>query len=167
MPIPNSQVTKPHMLTTSQLKSKFGDPSEDGTPYLVKINLPFPMKLSWDTDTIIHSISCHKLVSTQLTNIFNDILTHYTLPKIQELGVDLYGGCFNYRKMRGGTDWSRHAWGVAIDLDPTRNQLTETSATARFARPEYKAMIDIFYQHGFVSLGREKNFDWMHFEVLK
>ena len=144
---------------------KYGTPNETGVNYLVTIPLPYPMRLSWDKSKIITRLRCHKLVANQLSAIFKDILDFYGLEHIQRLGIDLYGGCFNFRKMRGGSDWSRHSWGVAIDLDPERNQLNQTSKNAQFAKMDYKPMIDIFYKHGFVSLGREKNYDWMHFEV--
>jgi len=144
---------------------KYGTPNETGVNYLVTIPLPYPMRLSWDKSKIITRLRCHKLVANQLSAIFKDILDFYGLNNIEKLGINLYGGCFNFRKMRGGSDWSRHSWGVAIDLDPERNQLKQTSKNANFAKMEYQPMIDIFYKHGFVSLGREKNYDWMHFEV--
>lgn len=152
------------MTTTAQAIKDFGQPNEKGT-YLVSINLPYPMRLAWDKKTKVKTMRCHKLVAANFTNVFKDILEHYGLEKIQELGIDIYGGCFNFRKMRGGNDYSRHSWGIAIDLDPERNLLHETKKTARFARPEYKPMIDIFYKNGFLSLGIEKNYDWMHFEI--
>jgi hypothetical protein len=153
------------MISTQQLIAKYGQPTQDGRPYLVTINLPYPMRLAWDKNTVITKMRCHRLVANQFKAIFAEILAVYGMANIVKLGLDLYGGCFNFRAMRGGSDYSRHSWGVAIDLDPERNQLKETSATARFARPEYKAMIDIFYKHGFESLGRQKNYDWMHFQI--
>jgi len=149
------------MITIAQLNAKYGVPNEQGT-YLTTIVLPYPFVYDGKP---VSKMRCHKLVADKFLAVFNDILAHYGLAEIQRLGIDKYGGCFNYRKMRGGTQLSRHSWGVAVDLDPQRNLLKETSATARFARPEYKPMIDIFYKHGFVSLGREKNYDWMHFEI--
>ena len=151
-------------MKTEDIIKKYGKPNQSGT-YLVNIKLPYPMRLAWAKDTKVTTMRCHKLVADKFTNVFNDLLSHYGIDKIQELGIDLFGGCFNFRAMRGGSDYSRHSWGIAIDLDPERNQLKETSKTARFARPEYKPMIDIFYKHGFVNLGVEKNYDWMHFEI--
>lgn len=153
------------MLTTQQTIKKYGTPTETGAAYLVTVTLPYPMRLAWDLDTTVTKLRCHKLVVIKFEAVFKDILATYGLPRIKELGIDLFGGCFNFRKMRGGSAWSKHSWGIAIDLDPARNTLKETSRTARFARPEYKDMIDIFYKHGFISLGREKNYDWMHFEI--
>ena len=152
-------------MTTREIISKYGKPNVTGEGYLVTINLPYPMRLAWDTDTSVNRMRCHKLVANKFLAVFNEIHRVYGYDKIVELDIDLFGGCFNFRKMRGGNDWSTHSWGIAIDLDPARNQLKETSKTARFARPEYKPMIDIFYKHGFISLGREKNYDWMHFEI--
>jgi hypothetical protein len=150
------------MITTEKLIKKYGQPSETGVAYLTTITPPF--QLLYDGKPV-KTMRCHKLVAEKFMAIFTEILQVYGIEKINELGINKYGGCFNFRKMRGGSDYSRHSWGVAIDLDAARNQLNETSKTARFARPEYKEMIDIFYKHGFVSLGREKNYDWMHFEI--
>lgn len=152
------------MKTTSQYILKYGLPNQTGKGYLTTIELPFALRIAWDKKTYVKKISCHKDIAEPLKAVFADILKQYGYDKIKELGIDLFGGCFNFRQMRGGTNYSVHAWGLAIDLDPERNQLKETSRTARFARPEYKPMIDIFYKHGFISLGREKNYDWMHFQ---
>jgi hypothetical protein len=152
------------MLTDKQLIAKYGKPGD--ATNLTVLPLPYPMRLAWDKHVNVTRIQCHKLIAGLLSSVFNDLLAHYGLEKIQELGIDLYGGCVNVRLMRGSkTKWSRHSWGVAIDLDPERNQLHESKKTARFARPEYKPMIAIFYKHGFFNLGIEENYDWMHFEI--
>jgi hypothetical protein len=155
------------MITTAELFRKYGNPNENGSPYLTKIAIPFPLTLSWDRASKVNSIRCHKLIANNLQSALSGILTEYGPIRIQQLGIDLYGGCFNFRQMRGGSDWSRHSWGVAIDLDPERNKLHETHVTARFARPEYVRMIEIFYDNGFLSLGKEKDYDWMHFEIAE
>ena len=151
------------MITTKKAIELYGKPNQQGS-YLTTIKLPYPMRLAWDKKTTVKTMRCHNKVADDFLKVFNELLEVYGYEKIVELGIDLFGGCFNFRAMRGGSDYSRHSWGIAIDLDPERNQLNETAKTARFARPEYKPMIDIFYKHGFVSLGREKNYDWMHFE---
>jgi len=152
-------------MTSKEITAKFGEPGD--TFNFTYIILPYKMRIAWDTDKTVGKIQVHKQAAPSLLAAFTEILKVYGLPKIQELGIDLFGGCFNFRQMRGGTEWSVHSWALAIDLDPSRNQLHETNATARFAKPEYKDMIDIFYKHGWYSLGREKNYDWMHFQFIK
>jgi hypothetical protein len=125
------------------------------------------MRIAWDPKMTVSKMTVHKLVAEQVTSIFKEILDVYGLDKIQKLGIDLFGGCYNFRKMRGGNEWSVHSWACAIDLDPSRNSLKQTSKTAQFAKPEYKDMIDIFYKHGWYSLGREQNRDFMHFQAFK
>ena len=155
------------MLSQEQIIAKYGLPNMQGKGYLVFIELPYSMRVAWDRKKKIKRFQCHKLVAQSFLNVFNELLAHYGYNRLVELGIDLYGGCFNYREMRGGTKLSTHAWGIAIDLDPDRNLLHESSKTARFANPEYKPMMDIFYKHNFINLGVEKNFDWMHFQYNK
>lgn len=150
---------------TQQLTAKFGKPNPTGRGYLVYIDLPYPMRIAWDRKTKIKRFQCHKLVAQPLLNVFNELLAHYGYDTLVSLGIDLYGGCFNYREMRGGTSLSTHSWGIALDLDPDRNLLHESAKTARFARSEYAIMHDIFYRNGFINLGIEKGFDWMHWQI--
>lgn len=156
------------ILTPAQLTAKYGKPNPKGTGYLTYIDLPFPMIVAWDRKQTVKRIQCHKLIADKLLKALSDILCHYGIDEIKRLQINVYGGCFNYRMMRGSTKTlSTHSWGVAIDLDPDRNLLHETKKTARFARPEYKAMIDIFYLNGFINLGREKDYDYMHFQIAE
>ena len=153
------------MLTTQQTIKKYGTPNVTGEGYLVTVNLPYPMRLAWDTDTTVTKLRCHKLVADKFEAVFKDILAAYGLPKIKELGIDLFGGCFNFRKMRGGSAWSKHSWGIAIDLDPARNGLKTPFAKAQFSKPEYTKLHEIFEKHGFINLGKTRNFDTMHWEI--
>lgn len=151
------------ILTTKQLIAKYGKPGDVNN--LVMLDLPYPMRIAWDLKTTVNRIQCHKLIAPKLKKVFEQLLKTYGLAELQRLGIDIFGGCYNFRKMRGGNDWSRHSWAVAVDLDPVRNPLKATNKTAQFAKPEYKPMIQIWYANGFVGLGPEKNYDWMHFEI--
>lgn len=129
-----------------------------------KCNVPFDLVLDWDKSKRLRSFTCHEKVVAPLERIFVKLLAEYGEEKLTELGIDQFGGCLNVRKMRGGSSWSMHAWGIAVDLDADRNTLHENHTTARFARPEYLPMWRIIEAEGAVSLGRARDYDWMHFQ---
>ena len=152
------------MLTDQQLIAKYGQPGDPTK--LTTITLPYPMRIAWDLTKTVTKIQCHKLIAPNLLNVFNDLLKHYGLAKLQELGIDLFGGCVNVRLQRGSkTKWSRHSWGGAIDLDPVRNGLKTKWPQSQFAKPAYKPMVDIFHKHGFIGYGPDRGFDAMHWEI--
>ena len=151
------------MLTDAQILAKYGEPGD--TDNLVSITLPYPMRIAWDVSKSVNKVSCHKLIAANLAKVFDDLLEVYGFPELQKLEIDLFGGCYNFRKMRNGNRWSRHSWAIAIDLSPSKNGLKTKSPVAQFSKPEYKKMIDIFYSNGFLSYGVERNNDWMHFEI--
>jgi hypothetical protein len=140
------------IMTDAEVLALYGTPGNSGN--FTQILAPFPLIIAWDKTIQVQKLTCHKKIATPLSNVLADLLATYGKQKIHDLGIDLFGGLYNLRKMA-----------IAIDLDPDRNQLREDHSTARFARPEYKPMIDIFYKHGFIGYGPEKDYDWMHFEI--
>jgi len=128
--------------------------------------LPYSLKLAWDESITVKKLTCNEKVASSLYTIFEKTLKCYGEDKVKKLRLDIFGGCLNVRKMRGSTtSWSIHSWGAAIDLDPDKNALKMTSKQATFAKPEYKEFWQIVESEGWTSLGRARNYDWMHFQA--
>lgn len=128
---------------------------------------PYPLYLDWALSTKISKFKIHSKCKASALRVMEKVLEHYGPEKIHEMGLDQFGGCLNVRKMRGGSAWSMHSWGIAIDWDADRNPLRSTSRTARFAQPEYAKFLDFWEEEGWISLGRERNYDWMHVQAAR
>lgn len=85
--------------------------------FLDRITLPFSMTLSWDRSQTVNAITCHKLLASVFTGVFDRIQSSGLQSKITS-----FGGCFSFRPQRTGTKLSTHAWGIAIDLNPETNE---------------------------------------------
>lgn len=129
------------------------------------LELPYKLKLAWNLNTSLSRITCNQKITKSLYTIFEKTLKTYGEKEIQRLKLDVFGGCLNVRKMRGGSSWSIHSWGAAIDLDPDNNQLKWGKDRASFAAKEYIEFWKIVESEGWVSLGRKRNYDWMHFQA--
>lgn len=129
-----------------------------------KVATPYPLKIAWDTGVVVNRFTCHEKLVMPIRRVLERVQDHYG-DQISELGLDLWGGCYNKRKMRGGSQWSTHSWGIAIDWDPSHNQLRWKKDKASLAQPVYNQWWDLWEEEGFTSLGRAKNYDWMHIQA--
>lgn len=141
----------------------YGDPGKNQT-YL---HVPYPHRLAWDLSTSLSRFQCHEKVHDSLLRVLKRVLSEYGEDEIKRLHLDLWGGCLNVRKMRGGTRYSMHSWGIALDYDPTRNKLRWGRDKAGFAKPDYDTWWRLWEEEGWVSLGRKSNFDWMHVQAAR
>ena len=151
----------------NDLNAFYGPAMETGNPNLTSLVLPYPMLIAWDTSKTVNKITCHKKVKDSIDRVLTQVLNEYSIEKIKILRLDYFGGCFNYRLMRGGTQLSTHSWGIALDFDPVNNQLKWGRDRASFARPEYIKWWECWEKEGWVSLGRQRNYDWMHVQAAK
>lgn len=147
----------------SQMEKFFGAPGTNQ----VMLDLPFPMVLAWDPNTTIGRFSINKKVQASALRVYEAVLKHYGYEEIKRLRLDQFGGCLNVRTKRGGKTLSTHAYGIAIDTDPTRNALRATKKTATLAGPSYAAWWDAWTAEGWLSLGKARDYDWMHVQAAR
>lgn len=140
----------------------FGDPrkSDFQSKYMVMITPPFQMY--YDKHPI-KGLNVNRKVAASLLRVFNDIFEQcgHDQKKIDALGVSAYGGCYNFRPIRGSSNLSNHAFGAAIDLDPERNPLG-----AKIGKMS-PLVVNVFKKENWLWGGDYKNRkDWMHFEAV-
>lgn len=133
----------------------------------VMLPLPYPMKIAWDMKTIVNRISIHRKCAESALIVLKQVLEHYGHDEIVNMGLDLYGGSLNVRKMRGSNAWSMHSWGIAIDIDPDHNDLHTPFLKARFGRPEYQGWWDAWHGQNWICLGPDRNYDTMHSQAAR
>lgn len=142
-------------------KSVYGKAGDESNMVFVKP----PYTIYYDGKPYKHGVKVHKLLAPSLEAIFKELLEAYGAEKIHELHMDNYAGGFFVKKTTGGSSYSIHSWGCAIDWWPEANALKTASPKAGFSKPEYKKWWEIWYKHGWIGLGPERNYDWMHVQA--
>lgn len=133
--------------------------------YLQLLDLPYPMRGSWEGNPMVRSIACNRVVYQSLVKILYGIYDLYgrNMAKIQEAGMDLYGGCYCFRPRKSGHTLSVHSWGAAIDLNPENNGFDKKWVANSGMMP--KEVVEIFMNEGWVWGGTFSRPDPMHFQA--
>jgi hypothetical protein len=145
--------------SNDDIRRKYGKPVRF-SHYLAEIKVPYPMVLAWNTKAGVTRIRCHKQVAKPLANALSEIKHHPDM--IKTLGLNLYAGCHNYRKIRGGIHLSSHSWGISIDINSSGNPFRcQPKSTTLGKHPELALQFaNIMLKHGFKTL----EYDLMHWQ---
>ncbi len=143
-------------------RSVYGTPGDESA----LVNLVPPYRLFYE-DKAVKTIRVHRLIASRVEAALSAVLKAYGAAKIKQLGLDQYSGSYNYRPSTGGSSLSMHAWGIALDFDAEHNTMQMHKPEARFSGPEYEAWWRAWEEQGAVSLGRERDYDWMHIQFAK
>jgi D-alanyl-D-alanine carboxypeptidase len=154
MPIPN-----PWPFSTQEgLRDFYGEPGDESN--LVTIEFPIPM---FYEKTKVTRGRCHKKVAASLTRVLWAISARHPGQDVMDT-VEDYSGIYNFRLKRGGTNYSVHAWGAAIDLDADDNTFKDPWPLV--ADMSFEIMEE-FAKEGWQSAGAFWGYDAMHFEATR
>ncbi|EDY9877209.1 M15 family metallopeptidase, partial [Salmonella enterica] len=161
----------------------------------------FPI-IDFDKKTKTGQLIVFDVVAEHTLNIFNEIYSK-KIPINKAVKMDEYNGnddasmadnntsAFNGRAITGGSTWSTHAYGMAIDVNPLQNpyigiydesgnvEVKPPASVKKYInrnelRPGYpsrlgmaETMLDIFYKNGFLVWGGNWDYpiDYQHFQI--
>lgn len=143
--------------------SMFGKPGTDQA----QVTCPYLLFGDYERKIKVTHFQAHRKVAPSIERILQRTLDQYGAAQIRKLNLDIFSGCFNYRGVVGGKGLSMHSWGIAVDFDAEHNQMDEGSGEAAFSKPVYAPFLNFWEAEGWVSLGRARNYDWMHFQASR
>lgn len=147
----------------------YGPPGVPGgrEPPLVNVPSPWKFRIDFLPGKFRSHLRVHEKCADSLAEVLERVHETYGAAEIARLRLDVFSGDYVARKKRGGSGMSMHSWGIAFDFDGANNKLEWGRDRATFARPEYREWWEIWEREGWVSLGRLRNFDWMHVQAAK
>ena len=155
---------------TEAFLQRYGNPDANGDSVLDRewfdanvsvFALPFPLALSWAPATTIRRFQAHRLAGERIIAALSRMAAYKGVDYLRDERLDRWGGCFNFRLMRGGSTLSAHAWGTAVDINPDIGRLGSWPDARTYPR----FIIDAFEAEGFAWGGRWARPDAMHFEL--
>lgn len=148
-----------------QIKALYGDPAgfirDDGTvsplwdARMVKVPFPGPLPLGWDKDVSVKTARVNQAIADEVTNVFEALRSCGAWDHVLT-----FDGAYTWRSQRGARKLSMHAFGGAIDLNASTNEL----GTIGDMDP---TIVDIFTSHGWEWGGFWKRPDPMHFQFAR
>ena len=138
------------MVRSADCLAKYGPPTP-ANPWLVLWDVPKHLEIGM----IPKRIYCNKDLIGPLSKAFENLIK---TGHVNELKT--WDGCFNIRKIRGGSAMSLHSWAIAVDVNAFENGLgREPKLSAGFV----KCFTDAGFDWG--GLWRRK--DGMHFQLSR
>ncbi|MFG6089148.1 M15 family metallopeptidase [Enterobacter soli] len=155
----------------SEVDNFYGNPrGNNGEPdsvwesqNIVYVSPPWKLVTSWSFEPVNSGVRVHKKCADSLNNIFLSIWAsaNKDVRVINEWGMHLYSGGYNFRLMRGSTSLSMHSWGCAIDFDSARNAFGDPNPN--FAR--IPQVLDAFASEEWTWGGGWSKPDGMHWQA--
>jgi hypothetical protein len=163
--------------------SRYGNPDANGDGILdaqwfadcIRVfPLPYPMPISWGDHSVIMKFQAHILAGPKIVAALSKMREYAQIEANEEneklnaivwmrkFGYDVWGGCWNFRLVRGGNVLSDHSWGTAVDLCPARGAMGVADDTLYF--PPW--IIKAFEEQGFQWGGHFTRTDGMHLQLI-
>jgi hypothetical protein len=138
------------MITSDICWKKYGDPKKESS--MMVWNIPVELQQG----KIPKKIYCNRQMVQPLTKAFQNLIDRELVDELKT-----WDGCFCIRSIRGGTDWSIHSWGLAVDLNAAENPLG--------AEPKLSREFVLSFTDAGLSWGGDwtSRVDGMHFQLAQ